>query len=276
MAVRERVHVTSLGILTIATNQYIEFFRDLIRSFHVSDSHGVKVNFHVFTDDLATAKSIRESFPNVNIKVYPIKSYGWPEATLYRYRTYLEYFQSFEENFLMHLDADMLFIGDAIGKCLECLESDKMTLVSHPGFYRPKGLRRTRFYIENPIIGLKDFVLKVKHGGRGSWETNKKSMAYVPKRFRRIYVCGGVWFGPKQEFGNLITECEDLLQADEGRAVMAKWHDESYLNKWSSRNKYRLIEPSMCFEPSYPQLKQIKGLIQAVDKQNHRRYNPKS
>ena len=62
---------------------------------------------------------------------------------------------------------------------------------------------------------------------------------------------------------------EDLAQKvseDSSNGVMAKWHDESHLNKWSSQNQHEVLGPNFCFDTTYPQLIDLQPLILAIRK----------
>jgi hypothetical protein len=103
-------------------------------------------------------------------------------------------------------------------------------------------------------------------GGLGTWENRKKSSAYVPRRSRKVYVCGGFWLGKKSSFEKLVSKLDAETNIDLANGVVAKWHDESHLNKWASENACTVLEPSFCYDASYIWLKNLPEIIQAVRK----------
>ena len=47
---------------------------------------------------------------------------------------------------------------------------------------------------------------------------------------------------------------------------IAKFHDESHLNAFIVAKKIKILTPEFCYDPSYPQLKDISPKILAIDK----------
>jgi hypothetical protein len=255
----------SFGICSVATNQYINYWEQMVIS--SKSNHGqFGLHFHVFTDQIDRVNSFARDNPDLGITCHKIDSLKWPEATLYRYKLISEEAESLTEDYLMHLDADMLF-KEEFGRDLRPLDWENgIALVAHPGFWRPAGFGRVRFYLSNPKIFLIDLVSYLKVGGLGSWSQDLSSLAYVERHNRREYVCGGVWMGSRLSFLDMVSSLHNSVSNDEERGVMAIWHDESHLNKWASKNLHTTLTPRYCFDPGYPQLRNLEEVIRAVDK----------
>jgi hypothetical protein len=146
-----------------------------------------------------------------------------------------------------------------------------MSLVSHPGFYRKPGVRLIKYVLTDPIRVTKDFLKRVFFGGIGAWETNKKSDAFVSRRNRKNYFCGGVWMGSSKSFKHFLTINSQSIKNDLANGYIAIWHDESHLNKWASENKFKTLGPEYCYDPTYTQLAGIQGRIEAVDKKSYKK-----
>lgn len=231
-----------------------------------SNHREFRFQFHVFTDQTDRVFLFARDNPDLQITCHRINSLNWPEATLYRYKLISEVAESLTEDYLMHLDADMLFKQE-FGRDLHPLDWENgIALVAHPGFWRPAGVGRVRFYFSNPKVFLTDLVSFLRVGGLGSWSQDLNSRAYVQRRSRREYVCGGVWMGSRHSFLDMVASLHDSVSNDEERGVMAVWHDESHLNKWASQNSHTTLTPRYCFDPGYPQLQNLKEIIRAVDK----------
>ena len=257
--------LTRLGILTVATNKYVEYWKDQARSISDSQTKGLDITLHVFTDD---TQSVDNFSNDLNIKVisHEIPSLGWPEATLMRYSLFTEFRDEIREEVLMHLDADMLLheplkLGDLVDKI-----QNGICLVQHPGYYRPRGFGLIKLYATNFRTAVMDLYLFLKLGGLGLWETRENSSAFVHRSMRKTYFCGGTWWGYRS---NILQLCEDLAARIEKDLVgqeTAVWHDESHLNWWASRNHHGSTGPEYCYAVGYPQLKDLKCIIEAVHK----------
>jgi hypothetical protein len=265
MEQKQELHPVSIGIVTVATNIYIDYWISMVESFLIT-SNSSKVFFHVFTDQVDKARKFIAINHLVNCYVHPVKEMGWPEATLLRYEVFSQYQDQLNEFYLMHLDADMLFVEDPFEIFLNKVKQSKMVLVYHPGFWRGNLLNRVFTYINDVRILLSDIKLYVSVGNLGAWETNKRSAAFVSRKRRQGYFCGGVWFGENLEFKKMCSVLSLAVHEDIKKNLIARWHDESHLNKWATQNSHSSLPPSFCYDETYPNLNRIKPVIIAVRK----------
>jgi hypothetical protein len=258
----------SLGVLTVATNIYINYWREMAITFDIKCKQSDNVVLHVFTNQLDVVERVKTELKNVLVVGHEIPNYKWPEATLLRYQIFNEAAEEILEDILMHLDADMLINESPLETIIKNSTTDQVCLVSHPGYWRPKAfITRANFYRKNLTFLLNDLRMTLKIGGLGSWEMDRKSAAYVPRRYRRNYVCGGTWFGERGRFLTMVSELSRNVTVDLNHNKVAIWHDESHLNSWSTQNSHFIIDPELCFVPSYPQLQGLTPIITAVDKE---------
>lgn len=257
---------SEIAIVSIATNGYIEYWESMAKSLDLNANPRNPVNLHIFTNDVHRAESIRETLISIKILIHEIPNLKWPEATLDRYRIIHEHRNLLTESFIMYLDADMIVHEDPTEIILTNVRKSAISLISHPGYYRPKKLKKIIYYLRNISQAIKDMRATLSQGGIGSWETLANSNAFVPREKRCDYVCGGVWFGERSAILQMNEELFLNVESDKSRNVLAKWHDESHLNKWASVHNFNLLPPELCFEPSYPALKGLRNIIEAVDK----------
>jgi hypothetical protein len=246
--------------LTIATNKYAQYWEEMVKS---ADSHFSKednVNFTVFTDQKNYCESVAAKLKNITVHTIEIESLGWPEATLMRYRYYANFIDEISSEVVCHIDADMLFKQNPLKQLDPESWLEGVALVAHPGFFRSQ----TYQYDLRTIC--KDLVRLLRTGGLGTWEQRKKSTAYVPRKNRKCYVCGGIWFAKNSDFSKLVKQLSEATDVDLNAGIVAKWHDESHLNKWSSQNMHTTLTPSLCYDASYKWLMGLPEIIQAVRK----------
>lgn len=260
--------MTSLGILTVATNRYVNYWQEQAASAHRQLSNNFNLTFHVFTDDVGAVLNFGRGL-GLKVRAYPIEAYGWPEATLYRYALITKFASEFSEDILMHLDADMIVRAQFEANDLITPLKNEICLVSHPGFFRPRGVALIKFYLQSIGHLFSDAYDVLTRGGVGSWEVNPSSLAFVPRKGRSHYVCGGVWWGTRKAIIDLVSELASRVKTDESNGVLAVWHDESHLNWWASKNQHGLSSPAFCFADGYPQLSSLPMVIEAVDKRLH-------
>ncbi len=208
-----------VSICLIATRRYHIFVQPLIDSIkkYFLLRHTIEIN--LFTDDLS-----KEYFGDERVTVVKdlIPSYGFPEATLYRFAilTSKEYYCSY----IYYIDIDALIVSEIDESIL-----GDIVAVRHPGFD--------------------------KMGG-GSWETNKNSNAYTYEENRNVYYAGGFNGGTNERFYRLMTRMKRDIEDDEKRGVIPVWHDESIFNFYLSEMKpseyFRELDSRYCIpEPMH-------------------------
>ena len=260
----------SVGVVSVATNQYLDYWFAMARSADQLLFPGHEVVLHVFTDRADDAREMAKSLTRVTVDAVQIEPLGWPDATLLRYEIFNSHRERLTQDLLMHLDADMLLVQE-IGPDLDPRHwKSGIAVVRHPGFRRPYFWNRTTMYARRPRMALADLRLKIRLGAIGSWETNRKSLAFVPRKLRRTYVCGGTWMGRHQEFIALIGELARRTRADLDSGVVAVWHDESHLNWYFNHYNTSVLSSEYCFAPGFPNLADLRARIVAVDKGDER------
>jgi hypothetical protein len=258
--------VATIGVMSVATNLYLDYWKTLVLSAELVSKIEDGITFYVFTDNPESAEFFAKDIKNVRVKPFRIDSYGWPEATLLRYMIFNSKIHEMKSDILMHLDADMLLIRNPWSRIKSNLASDGICLVLHPGFWRPKGFRQVALYASHPLLAYKDLKLKIKEGGLGAWEDNPNSKAYVERKFRKNYFCGGTWFGKNDSIRELLITLEDQVSKDSDKNLISKWHDESHINNWAIENRHAIENPELCFDETYPQIRHLEPSIVAVRK----------
>ncbi len=220
--------------------------------------------FHVFTDQVELCNLSTKDFRNIQIKIHQIDNLVWPAATIDRYKIFFESRDVLIEDFLVHMDADMIIHKDFLLELENFQLNQDVTFVAHPGYWRQPLTSRSFHSLARQ---LRDLFLKTRVGALGAWENRPNSTAFVTRSAREKYVCGGVWMGKRSAFIDLCKTLYANVEIDASRNIIAKWHDESHLNKWASINDFNLLPPSFCFSTAYPHLNSLENIIEAVTKE---------
>lgn len=217
-----------LGILLIATKKYKQFVQPLVDQLNKY----IRVPFQVilFSDEGMFLES------KAPVNNYLIPAYGFPQATLYRYKIFSSHEVSLRERFkhLLYLDVDMR---------LECYMGKEFLVpgllcVQHPGTYESNRW--------------------------GSPNTSKLSSAWFAESERKRYYCGGVQGGKVNQYLNACKHLAKNIDDDEMNGVMAEWHDETHWNKFTNYIRPDLVtelSPSYCM-PEPMKSRKDWGLLQ--------------
>lgn len=174
-------------------------------------------------------------FPDQDRRLYLLEGEpGWPNASACRYRLLLERLHRIEGDHLFMVDADARFEAD-VGPEILC---QGITATAHPGF---------------PQVGRSGEVVPSSHW---PYERDSASAAYVPvdQQTDRYYP-GAFVGGERSAFRDLLAGVSGLIAVDErqdfrqpGGRPLARWYDESYLNRWLVDRPPALVLPgSYCY-----------------------------
>lgn len=165
-----------------------------------------EVRYKVFTDQVSEVEKIGQWMP---VDVLETEHREWPYVTLYRFHTFGTHLEELKGDYQFYVDVDTLFVDKVEGILGE------RVAVQHCGFVNR----------------------------RGPFERNPKSKAFAEGH---KYYGGGFWGFSRVEFEKMVGEMIEAIDADGFNGVMAKWHDESHLNRY-------LVEhpPTLVLSPSF-------------------------
>ena len=265
---KSHLELDPITVLNIATNVYFDYWKELILSADAFTSSEEKVSFWLFTDRVDEAHLFAKKIKNLNMRIFEIPSYGWPEATILRYQILYSRISGNRSDIFVYLDADMLLEKNPWKVIRDNLNNTDICLVEHPGYWRPHGKKRLEMYLKHPQLFLSDLKSNVKYGALGQWENRERPSAFGPRAKRETYYCGGIWFGRMNQIKELMSQLSSNVVADQEKGIMAVWHDESHLNSWAVNNLHGNESPILCFDTTYPQLTTLNAYIHAVRKNN--------
>jgi histo-blood group ABO system transferase len=202
-----------VGLLIIATNNYIKFLQPLVESADAYFTPG-DVTYFIFTNKDIDIKSHR------NVIKIDVDHKDWPWMTLGRYKIFTDNSHQLSSmDYLFYCDADMRFV-DFVGD--EILSERVAT--QHPGYI----------------------------GERGTPETNFRSLACVYPHEEMQYFAGGFNGGTSNEYLKMANHISKNIDIDYTNGIIALWHDESHLNRYFIDNvPTKILDPSYCCVESW-------------------------
>jgi hypothetical protein len=185
-----------IALLLIATRKYKQFVQPLLEDVKKYFLTGHQVEVHLFTDDLQPEYTGDE---RVSVKKHIIPPYGFPQATLYRYKIFTSrYYEGCD--YLFYIDVDMSIVAPVGDEILH-----ELVVILHPGFACVGG---------------------------GAWCTNEKSTAFIPPELRKLYFAGGFQGGRITFYYAAMMVMRDNIELDEKNNAIPEWHDESHWNSF--------------------------------------------
>lgn len=211
-----------LAFLTIATNKYNYFANILAQS--IDDKCKIEnIDLYIFGNSEISYKP-----KNFSIKQHYISHTPHPLGTLLRYHFYLEKKDELKKyDYLYHIDSDMKMVDD-IGN--EIFGNRVCTL--HPGWFH-------RSDIENY-----------------EYDRNPECTAYVSPDDKRV-IPGHMYQnclqgGSSEEFLKMSCAIRSNIEIDLKKNIVARWHDESYMNKYMLDNRPdKLLSPGYAYPETW-------------------------
>ena len=213
-----------IALVFIGTDKYLKFLPKWYETCEDKFLPDTEKHYFVFSDGEMI------DVPD-NMSFYPTEHRPWPFITLLRFNTILKAEKELREyDWVVFLDADMVVL-DTITP--EEIFNDKPYI----GVHHPCHALGMQPHQEYP----------------GAFETDLKSRAAVTEDDdTSMYYQGCLWGGRVPEVLDMIDELNNRTNEDLENDVIAKWHDESQLNKFYSEVKedVHLLGP----EYAYPEV----------------------
>jgi hypothetical protein len=207
-----------IAILYIATGRYIVFWKEFFSSCEKYFIPDARKEYFVFTD-ADTFEASAES----RVHRVPHRQLGWPYDTLMRFHTFSLVEKELESyDFIFFFNANMLFVQPVTAaEFLPDSRTDDGLLVTlHPGYFNAPV---TSFPYE---------------------QEQEKSTAFIPRGQGKHYFMGGLNGGARAPYLQLINTLKTRTQADLDKQIIARWHDESQLNRYMLDRQPKILSPA--------------------------------
>lgn len=229
-----------IAIFYIATDKYIQFFEDFYNSVEKNFLPKYEKNYYFFTDN---PESISDRF---NLTKNKISHEKWPYVTLNRFNYFLSSMEESQKNDYAFFFNSNTIVNKKIEEDTLNIHEHAFFFTLHPAFYN-KPIRKYPF------------------------ENRKKSLAYLKANLTSRYYCGGFYGGEIKSFFQMCNYIDIMISKDRENNYIAKWHDESYLNKYVNdvlRDKnICVLKENFCFPEDWEYHKEI--YIKILDKSKY-------
>ena len=209
----------NVGVLLIATGNYHKFVEPFVLSAEKYFLPSIQKNYHVFGDQHCLDRVDCE-WDKLPIIPHYVEHLPFPLPTLLRFHRFLGASLEFSQySHLCYSDVDNIWVDEVRPE--EVLSDLSATL--HCGYI----------------------------GGGTDFDMNPKSLAYMggENHAGACYYGGGFILGTPKEYFTMARWCATRINEDFKNNVIAKWHDESFINKYLNtvRKPVRELTPSFHF-----------------------------
>lgn len=198
----------SIGIYYIATGVYKNNFNEFLSSIE-NFFYGYKKHIILLSDGLGEYDNYKNG--NVTIEHHYIDDMPWPIVTLFKFHYLLKY--KVNDDYIFYINSNAIINPN---KLVDWFNPNMITLTKHYSY-------RFGFLTTYELLTPSD--------------DNPNSQAYIGN-ITYTYCQGGFFGGPTKKVYDMCEEIIKLIDVDLNNNIIAKWHDESYLNKWAYVHNY--------------------------------------
>ena len=205
----------NIAVLYICTGRFTLFWPEFFASCEEFFFQGERKEYVVFTD-----RPLAPCPPGIVHRIEQAQL-GWPHDTLQRFSLFVgqaDRLRNFDLVFFCNANVEFL---RPVGREILPDNPDALIVTRHPGY--ADGDRR-----------------------RFPYEDDPRSLACVPPDRGEVYVCGGFNGGYAPAYLRMAAALDANIRADMQAGIVARWHDESHLNRYILDNPYHLLPESYC------------------------------
>lgn len=203
----------NVGICIISSGKYNKFLTPLLESIDRLFLNSFNRNVFLFSD------SLEKEFINLNTFT-KIEFLPPPLTTLLRFNYFCKIINKLN-------NMDVIYYMD-----VDCLVVDNVNVEILPD--KPGQLVGTIHPWSNEV--------KIN-----SYETNIESTAYVEKYDEFPYYQGCFFGGYSKDFINMTIELDNNIKSDLKKNLIAKWYDESHMNRYFRKHPPKSLSPSYAY-----------------------------
>ena len=203
-----------VAIFYICTGKYNVLWKEFYESsekFFLPEYHK---EYFVFTD----ADSLEHEEQNKAIHRIKQEKLPWPYPTLYR-------FKMFNTQYERVKDFDYAFFFNANAKFIKTISADSILPTND----------------ENGLVVVKHPRYRACENFDFPYDRNFKCQAYIKYGKGKVYVQGCIIGGTAEAFFTMSKKLETQIDEDLSKNIIARWHDESYLNRYVLKKRYKLL-----------------------------------
>lgn len=222
-----------IGIVYLATGAYNQFWKDFHDTCEQYFCVDAEKGYELFTD---SPESIGCAMPNVHVR--QIKDLGWIVNTSYKSEYICGIREALEDyDFVFYINSNFLFTSPIYAvEVLPTVSDDYLTALSFDHY-----------------LGI-----DVCHY---PYDRNPQCLAYIPIGKGKRYYQGGFYGGRTKELLALSDWCREAIARDFSQKVVARFHDESYINRYLMDKSPKILNDEYALQHIWPYHGSYKAVI---------------
>lgn len=223
-----------IGIVYLATGAYNKFWKDFYRTCEQFFCVDAEKGYELFTDSPKNIGCV----PSANVHVRRIEDLGWIVNTSYKSEYICNIRKELEEyDYVFYINSNFFFTAPINAQeVLPDASNDYLTALSF------------------------DHYLKVDVSNY-PYDRNPNCLAYIPIGQGKRYYQGGFYGGRTEEMLILSDWCKEAIAQDFSKKVIARFHDESYINRYLLDKNPKVLNDEYALQHIWPYYGPYKAIV---------------
>lgn len=223
-----------LGIIYLATGEYHKFWREFYMTCERYFCLDIEKGYEIFTD---TPEEF-EIYNDKNICLHKIDDLGWIVNTSYKSKYICNIrVELLKYDYVFYINSNFLFTAPIYAKeILPDASDDYLTALSFDHYLQ---------------VDVENYP----------YDRQPESLAYIPIGQGKRYFQGGFYGGRTREMLLLSDWCCEAIAQDFNRKIIARFHDESYINRYMLDKQPKVLNDEYALQHIWPYHGPHKAII---------------
>lgn len=222
-----------LGIIYLATGAYHKFWKDFYITCEQYFCMDIEKGYEIFTD----SPDDFEKTNDTNVYIHKIEDLGWIVNTSYKSKYICSIREELRKyDYVFYINSNFLFTAPIYAEeVLPDASNDYLTALSFDHYLQ---------------VNVRNYP----------YDRQPDCLAYIPIGQGKRYFQGGFYGGRTKEMLLLSDWCREAIAHDFNKKIVARFHDESYINRYMLDKKPKVLNDGYALQHIWP----YHGLHKAV------------
>ena len=209
----------------MATGAYHKFWKDFYITCEQYFCMDIEKGYEIFTDSPDDFKKVNDT----NVYIHKIEDLGWIVNTSYKSKYICSIREELEKyDYVFYINSNFLFTAPIYAEeVLPDASNDYLTALSFDHYLQ---------------VDVRNYP----------YDRQPNCLAYIPIGQGKRYFQGGFYGGRTKEMLLLSDWCKEAIAHDFNKKIVARFHDESYINRYMLDKKPKVLNDGYALQHIWP------------------------
>lgn len=218
----------------MATGAYHKFWKDFYITCEQYFCMDIEKGYEIFTDSPDDFKKVNDT----NVYIHKIEDLGWIVNTSYKSKYICSIREELEKyDYVFYINSNFLFTAPIYAEeVLPDASNDYLTALSFDHYLQ---------------VDVRNYP----------YDRQPNCLAYIPIGQGKRYFQGGFYGGRTKEMLLLSDWCKEAIAHDFNKKIVARFHDESYINRYMLDKKPKVLNDGYALQHIWPYHSPHKAVV---------------